>query len=373
MWTKKKKKKAGADESSSSASTSLPETSEDLPRTPTGSEQRLNPNFMKKNAITQGKSANTNFEAGGGLLQSPSGDNSTLTLTMKPVSESERPASGMFGRMFGWPEFLSCFEGCGRSLGLSSYGHRFSSSTRPSPASTLQISQREVFKMPPRRASWWQVTLYIINDVIGAWLLFYSALILRVYGWITGMILLVCMWPLNLYTAHLLWRCRNAFPGAISIGDLVFYLSRSTIAMYVTFFFVNATILLTLASQIETTAMNLYWIFSADVSASNGQCYIVFTACVAGAIIPLTQIRYLSSLTLINIINIVCVLVFVSVTIGMLATTGRQPGATTSIEPIIPMGIGTATSLEEYGPWVGLELLFTAYYVSRPHFQPSSD
>ena len=227
--------------------------------------------------------------------------------------------------------------------------------------------------MPPRRASWWQVTLYIINDVIGAWLLFYSALILRVYGWILGVGLLLILWPLNLYTAHLLWRCRNAFPGAISIGDLVFYLSRSTIAMYVTFFFVNATILLTLASQIETTAINLYWIFSADVSANNGQCYIVFTACVAGAIIPLTQIRYLSSLTLINIINIVCVLVFVSVTIGMLATTGRQPGATTSIEPIIPMGIGTATSLEEYGPWVGLELLFTAYYVSRPHFQPSSD
>ena len=169
MWrSKKKKKKAGADESSSSASTSLPETSEDLPRTPTGSEQRLNPNFMKKNAITQLDSANTNFEAGGGLLQSPTGTSTTLTLTMKPVSESERPASGMFGRMFGWPEFLSCFEGCGRSLGMSSYGHRFSSSTRPSPASTLQISQREVFKMPPRRASWWQVTLYIINDVIGA-------------------------------------------------------------------------------------------------------------------------------------------------------------------------------------------------------------
>ena len=64
------------------------------------------------------------------------------------------------------------------------------------------------------------------------------------------MILLVGLWPLNLYVTHLLWKCANIFPGAISIGDLVYYLTRSAWAMYITFFFVNFTIALTLGYQI---------------------------------------------------------------------------------------------------------------------------
>ena len=105
--------------------------------------------------------------------------------------------------------------------------------------------------MPPKRTTWWQVTLYIINDVIGAFLILYSSVILGMYGWVLGLLILILMWPLNLYTAHLLWRCRNVFPGAISIGDLVFYVTRSSVAMYAAFFFANLCILITLSNQVR--------------------------------------------------------------------------------------------------------------------------
>ena len=44
---------------------------------------------------------------------------------------------------------------------------------------------------------------------------------------------------------------------------------------------------------------------------------------VACALLPLTQIRYLHQLTLINIVNIACMLVFVAISVYMMATNGR--------------------------------------------------
>ena len=177
--------------------------------------------------------------------------------------------------------------------------------------------------MPPKRTTWWQVTLYIINDVIGAWVILYSSTLLAIYGWILGIALLIAVWPLHMYTAHLLWRCRNVFPGAISIGDLVFYVTRSPAAMYVAFFFVDLCILVTLSSQMATAAQNIYWFFSERHGLSQGQCYIAFVGIVACALLPLTQIRYLHQLTLINIVNIACMLVFVAISVYMMATNGR--------------------------------------------------
>ncbi len=75
-------------------------------------------------------------------------------------------------------------------------------------SSAEALSREQQAKMPPKRAEWWQVTLYIINDTIGAWLILYSSMMLGMYGWILGILLLVLLWPLNLFTAHLLWRCR---------------------------------------------------------------------------------------------------------------------------------------------------------------------
>merc|ERR1712054_597358 len=131
---------------------------------------------------------------------------------------------------------------------------------------------REEYKMPPKRVKWWHVTLFLLNDINMAWLMIFSAMILGTNGWILGMLILVALWPVNLYTAHLLWRCRNIFPGAISIGDLVYYISHSSWAMYITFFFVNFTIALTLAYSIAVASSNFYWLSG----LTSGNCSIVF-------------------------------------------------------------------------------------------------
>ena len=213
--------------------------------------------------------------------------------------------------------------------------------------------------MPPKRTTWWQVTLYIINDVIGAWVILFSSYILAIYGWILGIALLVAVWPLHMYTAHLLWRCRNVFPGAISIGDLVFYVTRSPAAMYIAFFFVNLCILMTLSSQMGTAAQNIYWFFSERHGLSQGQCYIAFVGIVACALLPLTQIRYLHQLTLINIVNIACMLVFIAISVYVMATNGRAEGAVTGIDVEL---MDSEQNSSKYAPIIGVEMLFTAYY-----------
>ena len=222
---------------------------------------------------------------------------------------------------------------------------------------TEGMTESEIQKMPPSRTRWWQVTLYIINDAVGSWLVYFSPILLGMWGWVLGILILILMWPLNLYTAHLLWRCRNAFPGAISIGDLVFYVTRSPAAMYVAFFFVDLCILVTLSSQMATAAQNIYWFFSERHGLSQGQCYIAFVGIVACALLPLTQIRYLHQLTLINIVNIACMLVFVAISVYMMATNGRAEGAVTGIDVELMGSDGS-----KYDPIIGVEFLFTAYY-----------
>mmetsp|Transcript_9653 Transcript_9653/g.34469 ORF Transcript_9653/g.34469 Transcript_9653/m.34469 type:complete len:624 (+) Transcript_9653:105-1976(+) len=224
---------------------------------------------------------------------------------------------------------------------------------------TEGMTESEIQKMPPSRTRWWQVTLYIINDVIGAWVILFSSYILAIYGWILGIALLVAVWPLHMYTAHLLWRCRNIFPGAISIGDLVFYVTRSPAAMYIAFFFVNLCILMTLSSQMGTAAQNIYWFFSERHGLSQGQCYIAFVGIVACALLPLTQIRYLHQLTLINIVNIACMLVFIAISVYVMATNGRAEGAVTGIDVEL---MDSEQNSSKYAPIIGVEMLFTAYY-----------
>ena len=343
---------------------------------------RLNPTYVKKHKIkllTSARSTKSSVvELSAKGLSSP--DNDSLRLEVGVAQESDR---GIFGGMFGSDRDRECTP-CApwfpsQLLKRGSDGGPDSIPSQNSSASAIHLEplsrdatlyEREANKMPPKRTKWWQVTLYIINDTIGAWLILFSSISLALYGWVLGMLILVFLWPLNLYTAHLLWRCRNVFPGAISIGDLVFYLTRSTIAMYITFFFVNATILLTLASQMDTAAANIYWFFSdTDTNASsyNQKCFVVFLVAVAFlGILPLTQMRYLHSLTLMNIVNITCMLIFVIVSIYMLASGGRLENATTSVGPnqeALRKSIDY-NNLDQSGAarLLGIDILISAYY-----------
>jgi len=298
-------------------------------------------------------------------------DNSSLRLEVGAAEESDR---GLFGGMLngaeaGCESFCSCLP-LANALGVRSRS-RTSNATEASAIELEPLSRdasqytREKNKMPPKRTTWWQVTLYIINDVIGAFLILYSSVILGMYGWVLGLLILILMWPLNLYTAHLLWRCRNIFPGAISIGDLVFYVTRSSVAMYFTFAFVNATILLTLASQIDSAAANIYWFFSSEEGGYSGKCFAAFLAGAVGLLIPLTQLRYLSSLTLINVINITCMLVFVCISVYMVCTNGRYEDAVTRVGPnteAIKASVDVDSLDGQAAPLLGIDIIVTGMY-----------
>mmetsp|Transcript_2669 Transcript_2669/g.9157 ORF Transcript_2669/g.9157 Transcript_2669/m.9157 type:complete len:625 (-) Transcript_2669:241-2115(-) len=225
---------------------------------------------------------------------------------------------------------------------------------------TEGMTESEIQKMPPSRTRWWQVTLYIINDAVGSWLVYFSPILLGMWGWVLGILILILMWPLNLYTAHLLWRCRNIFPGAISIGDLVFYVTRSSVAMYAAFFFANLCILITLSNQVFTAASNIYYFFDRTYpELYGGMCFAGVSAIVVAILVPLTQIRYLHQLTLINIVNIACMLVFIAISVYVMATNGRAEGAVTGIDVEL---MDSEQNSSKYAPIIGVEMLFTAYY-----------
>ena len=226
------------------------------------------------------------------------------------------------------------------------------------------MTEREIQKMPPSRTRWWQVTLYIINDAAGLWPVLFSPIVLGMWGWVLGILILILMWPLNLYTAHLLWRCRNAFPGAISIGDLVFYVTRSSVAMYAAFFFANLCILLTLANHVFTAASNIYYFFDRSIELHGGRCFAGVSAIVVAILVPLTQIRYLHQLTPINILNLICMLIFVVLAVYSLVLRGdvspdHKVGPDTDA---LSMAWTNPGSLIASGPVLGFQVMLNGYY-----------
>uniref|UniRef100_A0A7S2T218 Amino acid transporter transmembrane domain-containing protein n=1 Tax=Chloropicon primus TaxID=1764295 RepID=A0A7S2T218_9CHLO len=329
---------------------------------------RLNPAIVKRKGIKllpKASSGSTKVveELGSGkAIACP--DDESLRLEVGEAKESDR---GIFGGMFNGSPGGCMGGGCVPAM-------LFKGSSKSSEASHVNMEPlsrdatlytRETNKMPPKRTKWWQVTLYIINDTIGAWLILYSSIILGMYGWILGIVLLLALWPLNLYAAHLLWRCRNVFPGAISIGDLVYYVTKSPIAMYATFFVVNVFILLVLANQIYSAAANIYYFTQFQertTSLFGGRCFAVFTAFIALVTVPLTQFRYLHSLTLINVLNLTCMLVFVGISLYVLLREERE-GTTAGawIPDIDTIRLSYTRKYDNLTSSLGLDVLLGAY------------
>ena len=127
---------------------------------------RLHPTMTRKYTRTFREAGEpSNVVSDPKLLASPEDESSARSeerLKLKQPSQTSRSGrSGIFGVMFENP--MRCLASC----------------TSGEPATE---SERDRAKMPPKRTKWWQVTLYIINDVVGASLLLYSSLILGMYG-----------------------------------------------------------------------------------------------------------------------------------------------------------------------------------------------
>ena len=148
--------------------------------------------------------------------------------------------------------------------------------------------------------SWVPVFLYILNDIINGQFVTLPY-IMNLHGWIGGLLLLWSMGAINYYCCHLLYRMQRVFPGAVTLGDLSFYILRSGLAMGVTFFLAYGLMFLTTTQQIAMAAASF------QDATWDGKSYYhrpVMLLFLALAMIPLAQIRTLKSVLWYNIFNI---------------------------------------------------------------------
>ena len=118
------------------------------------------------------------------------------------------------------------------------------------------LDAREHDKKPIRDiATWLPVTLYILNDVLnGTFTLL--PYVMAFNGWIGGLAIIWGIGCINYYVGNVLYRCSQIFPGAVSLGDLSYYLTRSTAVMVLTFL-LSYLLMFTTNAQQFTMAANM--------------------------------------------------------------------------------------------------------------------
>merc|ERR1719321_2489339 len=75
-------------------------------------------------------------------------------------------------------------------------------------------------------------------------------------GWVLGFSFLFLLWAGHCFTGALLGRCRNIYPGAVSLADLAAY-AYGTRAMLATFALVSTAMLFTLAEYVVVMGYSL--------------------------------------------------------------------------------------------------------------------
>ena len=117
------------------------------------------------------------------------------------------------------------------------------------------LLEREKAKRPSRAISkWYYITAYIVNDIMnGTFVLL--PFVMSYNGWLGGIMLIWFIAGLNYYVAGLVWRMSQIFPGAVTMGDLSYYLLRSPLAMFVVFVLGYGLIFTTTGQQLSMAAL----------------------------------------------------------------------------------------------------------------------
>ena len=197
------------------------------------------------------------------------------------------------------------------------------------------LKTREKFKRPSRGiARWLPVFIYILNDICnGAFTNIPSVMLYS--GWIGGLLLLWSMGALNYYCCHLLYRMQRVFPGAVTMGDMSFYITRSGLAMSVTFFLAYGLMFLTSGQQLSMAGTMFQTAFSGCFDVT---LYKPTWMCVmAAGLIPLSQVRTIKNIFPVNLVNVVFLLGFCGIGFATriyLAADG--PGAWLGPNPAVP-------------------------------------
>ena len=176
------------------------------------------------------------------------------------------------------------------------------------------LDAREHDKKPIRDiATWLPVTLYILNDVLnGTFTLI--PYIMGFNGWIAGIAVIWMMGLVGYYTSNLLYRMSIVFPGAVSMGDLSYYLNRSVFGMTVTFILAYLLMFLTSSQQLSMAASMFQYVAAGGKYIIYLPAWLVIMVLV---LIPLSQVRTLRSVFFFNIFNVSAVLIFWGIAMGV--------------------------------------------------------
>ena len=149
------------------------------------------------------------------------------------------------------------------------------------------LDAREHDKKPIRDiATWLPVTLYILNDVLnGTFTLL--PYVMAFNGWIGGLAIIWGIGCINYYVGNVLYRCSQIFPGAVSLGDLSYYLTRSTAVMVLTFL-LSYLLMFTTNAQQFTMAANM-------LQVSKHACVRACVRACVGALLPLPCLHFACS------------------------------------------------------------------------------
>ena len=187
-------------------------------------------------------------------------------------------------------------------------------------AGTKSVGDDDEAKYQPRRrASLQTISLLMIADVVGVGVLSLSEAVAQL-GWGLGIFMLITMYPLNVYTGILQWKARNVWPSSVTYTGLVknaFGKERSSWFHVVWFVYIFCFLGDYLLSAGKTLGMLFY-----DLRI----CLPVWSAIAAiGFILPLHQLRTLSSLSEVVLVNVFTITVALLITLGYLWSTGRPP------------------------------------------------
>ncbi len=196
------------------------------------------------------------------------------------------------------------------------------------------LRDREKAKRPTRDiAMWIPVTLYILNDVLnGTFTLI--PFIMGLNGWIGGLGIIWLMGLVGYYTSNLLYRMSIVFPGAVSMGDLSYYLNRSVFGMTVTFILAYLLMFLTSSQQLSMAASMFQYVAAGGKYIIYLPAWLVIMVLV---LIPLSQVRTLRSVFWINLFNVTAVLIFWGIAMGVnlykIIVIGNEAGIPTKLFP----------------------------------------
>ncbi|CAE7939407.1 slc36a4 [Symbiodinium sp. KB8] len=154
---------------------------------------------------------------------------------------------------------------------------------------------------PSNVQTWTATSALIIAEVVGTGVLALGGQMATV-GLVFGLIVLFACYPLNLFTALLLWQVHERLPHVVTLGDALAVLVGPRTGMY-GYFVLYTYIFMTMAN---------YMIVLGDAVQS---CLYVFniprlTACLIGALLllPLNQFRTLSGLSVLSVVSFATVL-----------------------------------------------------------------